>query len=211
MRRETFNAKKDSCLIFHAPRISAGTDIVGGKTPTVSGSVSYTSDGVRLQNSSLLIYNFTTTEAVTAKTFHCEIMPYTQVNTYDYAYVFGRYANNTPYYRAAICRMQAAGSIYLTMSRSSNRYDADYNTSQPFPLSTYKKLTFVFEPSVQRLYSDGVQIWSSSGTDTWNCWGQNAITLTLGGTGNSARSFNGYIRNYMIFNRALTAQEVAAL
>lgn len=33
----------------------------------------------------------------------------------------------------------------------------------------------------------------------------------LGGTGHSARSFNGYIRNFMIFNRALTAQEVASL
>ncbi len=211
MRRETFNAKKDSSLIFHAPLTTTGTDLVGGKTPTVSGSIAYTLDGVRLQNSSLLKYSFTPAEALSAKTIYCEIMPYTQVNTYDYAYMFGHYYNNTPNFRAAICRMQSGGYIYLTMSRSSNRYDADMNTYHPFPLGTHKKLTFVFEPSAQRLYSDGMLIWSGSGTDTWNGWGYSYLLLTLGGTGHSARSFNGYIRNFMIFNRALTAQEIAML
>lgn len=211
MRRETFNAKKDSSLIFHAPLTSDGSDIIGGKTPTTSGSVSYSSDGARLQNSSMLIYNFTPAVAVTAKTFYCEIMPCVQINTYDYAYVFGNYVSNIPYSRAAICRKQSGGYIYLTMSRSSNRYDADANTYQPFPLNTHTKLAFVFDANSQVLYANGVPIWSGTGSDTWNCWGQNSVILTLGGTGNSARSFNGYVRNFMIFDRTLTAQEVAAL
>ena len=80
--------------------------------------------------------------------------------------------------------------------------------------NTWYDIAIVMDTNKQTFYLDGTDIWHRANSDTWNNWGQSSGTLNIGtnaGVNAANRSFYGYIRDVRIYDRALTASEVAQL
>ena len=199
-------------LLFWAPLTEDGLDNIGNKFGTKTGTVLFSQDGAYL-NESFLTYSFTQSEALSAKTFYVEIKPVATLDTYDYMFSFGTVINNGQYYRAAICRKTSGMYLYTTLSYSNNRYDKDVSLNVSFPNNSYTKVAMVFNPTSQVIYKDGTQVWSNSGTDTFTAWSQYNLDLIIGGSPMKLlnRDCRAYIRDFRIYNIALTASEVAQL
>lgn len=199
-----------SDCIFYVPLIDDGIDLKSGLTPSSGGSVTFNNGAVFANGH--LAYTMSRDFALSAKTLVCDLSPSTQINSYNYAYHFGISLNMVNYYRAGIA-LTSTNYLWWTISYSSNRYDKDENLQYNVPSGAFKKVVIVFESSAQKIYVDGTLIKTNNNTDNFNNWSNSNIILNLGNVipNSSTRAFYGTIKNYAIYNRALSASEVAQL
>jgi len=174
-------------LLFHAPLTTDGKDIVSAKTPSVTGSVSYSQDGAYFGGTQYLKYDFSKNEMLSSKTMFLRVKVAAQRNPYDY---------------------------FATLSWGSGATSFDSQVGANLQTYTWYDIAIVMDTNRQTFYLDGVDIWHKANSDTWNNWNMTSGTLNIAtnaGANAANRSFFGYIKDVRIYNCALTASEVAQL
>lgn len=126
--------------------------------------------------------------------------------------IFGSYwANGTN--RSLQCEIDASGRMYMLCS-STGSYQSSNSVRGATTLSTteYSHVVFVFEASGGTLYLNG-EVESSSGSlfSTLNTPVVNFLIGSEGTASNQSHGFDGNISNVQVWDRAITAAEVATL
>lgn len=199
-------------LIFHAPFTDDAVDIISGRTPLSQVVASYSSDGVFL-NGTHIKYEFTKDEALSVKTVYLEIKPNAFTNPYGYIYHFGngeiQYSNR---YRDSTA-VTSGKQLWKTIGCSSASNDKDTGIGKSVvKLQTYKIAT-VFRSDSQVVYVNGEKIWTNSKIDRWTNWSDNTCHLTIGGqfAENMARTYNGYVKDFKLYNKQFSDAELAQM
>ena len=200
-------------LLFHAPLTTDGRDAVGAKTPAVTGTVSYSQDGAYFGGTQYLKYAFSKNEMLSSKTMFLRVKVTAQRNPYDYFATLGYSTGSVNYYRMAPYTTSPM-KLSATLSWGSGATSFDSQVGANLQTDTWYDIAIVMDTNKQTFYLNGTDIWHRSNSDTWNNWGQSSGTLNIGtnaGANAANRSFYGYIKDVRIYDRALTASEVAQL
>lgn len=187
-------------------------DVIKGKNPTLTGSFEITDNGVFFENEKYINYTFTSSEAKSIKTIYVEFIPTSFANQYSYIYHFGKLYSNNNYYRDATA-ITSDKYLWKTTGYSTARNNIDVKVNSITSQNQLYKTATILSGSLQSFYVNGSLVWNINVNDTWNAWNFSEIDFLLGGQlgRRSVRTYIGYVKKVIMFNRELTQQELSEL
>ena len=99
-------------------------------------------------------------------------------------------------------------SVHFNQASFGDTYRLDSTTSYPTSGNTWMHVAATYNGSTMRLYINGVEEDSATGP---GAIAANLLNVGIGGQANGSRRYRGDMDDARIYNRALTAAEVAAL
>lgn len=201
----------DGC-VFYVDFSKDIVDIIEGKNPTLTGSFEITDNGVFFENEKYINYTFTSSEAKSIKTIYVEFIPTSFKNPYNYIYHFGKLYNNNNYYRDATA-ITSDKYLWKTTGYSSSINNNDVRVNSITSQNNLYKTATIFNDSSQSFYVNGSIVWNIGVNDTWSAWNFSEIDFLLGGQlgRRSVRTYGGYVKKVIMFNRELTQSELSEL
>lgn len=198
-------------LVFYAPLTDGNTDLVGSKTATEYGSVTYSEEGALMDNS-CIEYPLPYSEQISPITLYSKMKMNNIVNAYDYIVTIGSLSNSNTY-RCAYFLRKTDNRIGFDIAWSSNRYDIESYTNVNTVQGRWYEVVMVLGANFQKIYVDKVLQYSNNATDNYSITGTQPGNLMLGCRANASveRRYHGYLKDVRIYNMALSEQEIEQL
>lgn len=187
---------------LHFPFTSNGADVITGLAPTTSSGVTFSNDGALFDgtvNGSMCQYTL-------INNYKSVLLSFKNIEQDGMASPRYLYLFNT--------KPQLAGTLSVYWDKSMSKLGTEIRSTQSTPsddkdiesnfrTGQWNKVAVVRSDSGTKIYVNGVLAYSSEIVTT----GWETKYLTIGNISGGNRSFNGYIKDFYMFNRELTDSE----